>query len=104
MDRTTEEGDARVGEATGDERGGPAVRAAPKAELALVVSAWAKGWRRGKRDNLVNEGSGHYPLLRVEQRRAGFYREEPGWDALDGTALGGFLRPWFQPQTKRAIC
>ena len=32
--------------------------------------------------------------IRVGPRRPvrAFYREEPAWDALDGTALGGFLR------------
>ena len=51
------------------------------AELASVVSAWAKGLadrRRGKRHNLVNEGSGDY----------GWYC--PGWLLETGK------RAWFQ--------
>ena len=67
-----EEGDGRIGEATGDGRRATRVGREVEvwrygrrwAELVSVVSAGQRGWqrRRGKRHNLVNEGSGDYAL------------------------------------------
>ena len=61
------------------------------AELASVVSTWAKGLadrRRGERHNLVNEGSGEY-----------------GWH-FPGWLLETGKRPWCQTRNmrKEAIC
>ena len=65
-----EEGDERVGEAEGGERGGSV---AVRAELASVVSAGQRGWQRrcGKSHNLVNERSDDYALRSplIERKR-----------------------------------
>ena len=77
MNRMTEGDDRRVGEATGEEGGergrGAAVRQ-PWGELASLVSGGQRVGggrvrkRRGKRHNLVKEGSG---ALRVASNRGG---------------------------------
>ena len=111
MDRTSEEDGGRVGEATGEgvgERGGRAVVRAAWARGAGVGGVGVgKGVGRGRVGRGVGRGtmeSGEYALRGASNRdKTGTQEDdkntgvekvsgEPGWEALDGAALGGFLR------------
>ena len=103
MDRTTEDDDGQVGEATGDE-GGESGRGAvvwvALGGAGLVVPAWAKGLarrrgkryekRRRKRHNLVNEGSSDYTVREV--RRNGYEGLAQEDDKSTGVEKGSILK------------